>query len=278
MADEVTTTILGDSTFAAWVTDLILNEARPYSPSKPFWRYAGPEKSNAYQFPIQDKPTVAAAYTEGTGLANAAFTDSKATATATPKGQQATVTDEAQETTVYDAVGQISGVLSRSVGEKYETDFCTFYDDFSNTSNTAGVPLTFVTMLGAINALEGRDMSGQAVAVLDTGQVGDIRKDVGASGAALFASGQLMVGDMVASTLDGYAGFGIGRVPVYQTSLVTTTGGAVFMAGEALGLYEIRTPRTETIRVPGLPGLQIDVTARYGLIEIRDTSGQTVLI
>lgn len=278
MANEVTTTILGDSTFSAWVTSVILDEARAYNPSKPFWRYAGPEKSNAYQFPIQDKPTVAAGYTEGTGLSNAAFTDSKATATAAPVGQQATVTDEAQETTVYDAVGQITSVLGRSVAEKFETDCCTFYDDFANTSNTAGVALSYVTMLGATNALEGRDMKGQAVAVLDTSQVGDIRKDVGASGAALFGHGDMPIGGIVASTLDAYAGFAIGRVPVYQTSLVTSTGGAVFMAGEALGLYEIRAPRTETIRVPGLPGLQIDVTTRYGQIEIRDTSGQTVLI
>lgn len=278
MANEVTTTILGDSTFAAWVTDVILDETRGYNVSKPFWRFAGPQKSNAYQFPIQDKPTLAAGYTEGTGLSNAAFTDSKATATASPVGQQATVTDEAQETTVYDAVGQITAVLGRSVGEKFETDCCTFYDDFSNTSNTAGVALSYVTMLGAINALEGRDMKGTAVAVLDTSQVGDIRKDVGSSGAAIFSHPDVEVGGMLASTLDGYAGFGIGRVPVYQTSLVTSTGGGVFMAGEALGLYEIRAPRTETIRVPGLPGLQIDVTTRYGQIEIRDASGQTVLI
>jgi hypothetical protein len=278
VANEVTTTILADSTFAAWVTDNILDEARPYMPSKPFWRYAGPQKSNAYQFPIQDKPAVAAAYTEGTGLSNAAFTDSKATATAGPVGQQATVTDEAEETTVYDAVGQITSVLGRSMGEKFETDCCTFYDDFSNTSNTAGVALSYVTMLGAINALEGRDMSGQVVAVLDTSQVGDIRKDVGSSGAALFGHGDMNIAGMVASTLSGYSGFSIGPCPIYQTSLVTATGGAVFMVDEALGLYEIRQPRTETIRVPGLPGLQIDLTARYGQIEIRDASGQTVLI
>lgn len=278
MANEVTTTILGDSNFPVWVTAEILDEARPYNPSRPFWRTAGPEKSNAYQFPIQDKPAVAGAYTEGTGLSNSAFTDSKATATAGPVGQQATVTDEAQETTVYDAVGQISSVLSRSLAEKFETDCCSFYDDFSNTTNTAGVPLTYVTAMAAINALENRDMKGSAVAILDTSQVGQIRADVGASGAAMFGNGSMEIGGIVASTFGGFSGFSIGRVPFYQTSLVTSTGGAVFMVDEALGLYEIRAPRTETIRVPGLPGLQIDVTARYGQIEIRDASGQTVLI
>jgi len=278
MANEVTTTILGDSNFAAWVTSVILDETRGYNVSRPFWRTAGPEKSNAYQFPIQDKPALAAAYTEGTGLSNAAFTDSKATATAGPVGQQATVTDEAQETTVYDAMGQISGVLSRSMGEKFETDCCTFYDDFSNTTNTAGVALSYVTAMAAVNALENRDMKGQAVAIFDTSQVGQIRADVGASGAALFGHADMPIGGLIANTLDGYAGFALGRVPVYQTSLVTSTGGAVFMANEALGLYQIRMPRQETIRVPGLPGLQIDWTARYGQIEIRDASGQTVLI
>lgn len=278
MADEITPTILGDSTFAAWVTDVILDEARPYNVMRPFFRYAGPEKSNAYQFPIQDKPTVAAAYTSGTGLSNAAFTDSKATATAGPVGQQATVTDEAQETTVYDAVGQISGVLGRSVAEKWETDATALVAAFSNTSNTAGVALSWVTMLAAKNALELRDMRGSAVYVLDPSQVGQVRQDVGASGAALFGNPGFPVMGVEAATLDGYAGFSVSGSPVFQSTLVTSTGGGCFIAGEALGLYEIRPPRIETIRVPGLPGLQIDHTTRYGMIEIRDTSGQTILI
>lgn len=278
MANEVTTTILGDSNFPAWVTDVILDETRPYNVMRPFFRYAGIQKANTYQFPIQDKPTVAAAYTEGTGLSNAAFTDSKATATAGPVGQQATVTDEAQETTVYDAFGQITGVLGRSVGEKWETDATALTAGFGNTSNTAGTPLTYVTAIGALNALEQRDMKGSTVYVLDPSQVGQIRQDVGGSGAALFGNPAFDILGVQAATLAGYAGFALSGAPVYQSSLVTSTGGGVFMVGEALGLYEIRAPRTETIRVPGLPGLQIDVTTRYGMIEIRDASGQTILI
>jgi hypothetical protein len=274
----VTTTVLGDSNFAAWVTDVILDEVRPYNVMRPFFRYAGPEKSAAYQFPIQDKPTVASTYTEGTGVSNLAFTDSKATATVASVGQQATVTDEAQETTVYDAVGQISGVLGRSVAEKFETDGTALTAAFSNTSNTAGVPLTFTTLLGAVNALETRDQAGTLVFVLDPSQVGQVRQDVGSSGAALFGNPSFAVNGIEAATLAGYAGFSVSGVPVFQSTLVTSTGGGVFVSGQALGLYEVRPTRTETIRVPGMPGLQIDVTTRYGMIEIRDASGQTVLI
>ena len=277
MANEVTTTILGDSTFAAWVTSVILDEVRPYNVMRPFFRYAGPEKSNAYQFPIQDAPTVAGAYTEGTGLSNAAFTDSKATATAGPVGQQATVTDESQETTVYDAVGQITGVLGRSVGQKWETDATALTASFSNTTNTAGVPATYVMMLAAKNALELRDMRGTTVYVLDPSQVGQVRQDVGASGATIFGNDSMDVNGILAASLAGYSGFGVAGSPVYQSTTVTATGGAIFVVGEALGLYEIRAPKTETIRVPSLPGLQIDVTTRYGMIEIRDASGQTIL-
>ena len=268
MANEVTTTILGDSNFAAWVSSQILDETRPYHVMRPFFRYAGPEKSNSYQFPIQDKPTVAAAYTEGTGLSNAAFTDSKATAVAGPVGQQATVTDEAQETTVYDAFGQISNVLMRSVGEKWETDATALTAAFATTSNTAGVPLTYVTALAAVNALEARDMTGSPVMVLDPLQVGQIRQDIGSSGAAVFGNPSVEVNGILASTFSGYAGFSVARAPVYQSSAVNATAGGVFIADQALGLYEVRAPRTETIRVPGLPGLQIDVTTRYGMIEI----------
>src|SRR5438477_2491889 len=278
MANEVTTTILNDSNFAAWVDSQILDEARPYNVMRPFFRYAGPEKSKAYNFPVQTKPAISASYTEGTGLSNAVFADTAPSATAGVFGQMATVTDEAQETTVYDAVAQLTGVIGRSTAEKFETDATALTAAFSNTSNTAGVPLTWVTMLAAVNGLEGRDQAGTPVFVLKTSQVGQVRQDVGASGAALFGNPAMPVMGIEAATLAGYAGFACSGAPVYQSSLVTSTGGGVFLAGIAEGLYEIRAPRSETIRVPSLPGLQIVNTTRYGMIEIRDAAGQTVLI
>lgn len=278
MADEVTRTAYNDAEFAAWVTSQILDEARPYNVTRPFFRTEGRQASNAYDFPIQDDPGAAAGYTEGTGLANTALTTSKATATAAPFGMMATVTDEIQETGVFDVVAQVDGVLGRSVAEKFETDATALLDDFSNTSNTAGVALTWLTLIGAVGALEQRDQVGTPVGVLDPASVNEVRQDVGSSGAALFGNPALPVNGIEAATLAGYAGFAVSGVPIYQTTLVTSTGGGIYLSGVALGLYEVRPLRTEMWRDISLPGTEVVATTRYGMVEIRDAAGQTVLI
>jgi HK97 family phage major capsid protein len=275
MAAESTTTSHNDVIYASWIDEMILDEVRPYNVCRPFFRYAGPEKSNAYDFPIQDDPGAAAAYTEGTGLSNTAQTTSKATATAGTFGMMATVTQELKETAVIDSVAQVSGVIGRSVAEKWETDATALLDDFSNTTNTAAAPLTYAALLEAVNQLEQRDQVGTPVGVLDPAQVGAVRQDVGTSGAALFgAPGNAPSQE---ATLSGYV-FAAGGAPWYQTSLVTATGGAVFLSGVALGLYEIRPPTTETFRDITLPGDQVVTTTRYGLTEIRDVAGETILL
>lgn len=277
MADEVTRTAYNDAEFAAWVTSEILDEARPYNVMRPFFRYAGKQPSNAYDFPIQDDPGAAATYTEGTGLSNTALTTSKATATANQRGMMATVTDEIQETAVFDVVGQVAGVLGRSVGEEFETVATALIDDFTNTTNTAGVPVTWLTLIEAVGQLEQRDMVGTPVIVLDPAEVNEVRQDVGSNGAALFGNPAFPIAGVEAASLSGYAGFAVSGAPVYQTSTVTSTGGAAFLVNHALGLYEIRPPRSEMDRDISLPGTEVVVTSRYGVIEIRDAAGETIL-
>jgi hypothetical protein len=275
MASETTSTGYNDVTFAAWVTSEILDENRPYNVMRPFFRYAGPQASAAYDFPIQSDPGAATSYTEGTGLSNTELQTSKATATAGTRGQMATITDEVEETAVLSVSSQAAGVLGRSVLEDFETLATAFLDDFANTTGTDGVPTTYATLLEAINQLEQRDQMGTPVGVLDPVQVGDVRQDVGTSGAALFGSG--MANGSQGATLAGFA-FSLGGVDWYQTSTVTATGGAVFLKNVALGLYELRPLRIETERDASLPGTEIVATARYGMIEIRDVAGETILV
>ncbi len=275
MADETISSGYNDVTFAAWVTSDILDEIRPYNVMRPFFRYAGPQASAAYSFPIQADPGASASYTEGTGLANTALTTDVATATSAVRGIMATVTDEVEETAVLSVSSQAAAVLGRSVLEDFETLATAFIDDFANTTGTDGVPTTYATLLEAVNQLEQRDQMGTPVGVLDPVQVGDVRQDVGTSGAALFGSGT--ANGSQAATLSGFA-FNLGGVDWYQTSTVTATGGAVFLSGVALGLYEVRPLRIETERDASLPGTEIVATARYGMIEIRDVAGETILV
>jgi hypothetical protein len=278
VADETTSSTYSDTTFAAWVTSEILDENRPYNVSRPFFRYAGKQASVAYDFPIQDDPGVATSgYTEGTGLSNISggVTSTKATATAVANGQMTTITDEVMETSVIDVGSQIAAVLGRSVLEEFETVAMGFVDGFANTTGTDGVPTTYATLLEAINQLEQRDQMGTPVGILDPVQVGDVRQDVGTSGAALFGAG-VATGTQNA-TLAGFA-FSVGGVDFYQTSAVTATGGGVFLSNVALGLYEIRPLRIETHRDASLPGTEVVATSRYGMVEIRDVAGETILV
>ena len=278
MASETTMTSQADSLFTSWVSSQIVDELRPYNVMRPFFRYAGPEKSNAYDFPLQADPGAASAsYTEGTGVSNTELTSTDETATATAKGMMATITDELNEVSLFDAYSHFGGVLARSVAERFETDATALIDDFANTTGTSGVATSWATLLEAANQLEQRDIMGQIVFVLDPAQVGNVRQDVGTSGAALFGHSDINVGGTQASTLAGYAGFNVGTAPVYQTSLVTSSGGACFVSGQALGLYEIRAPRTELQRDASLPGTEIVVTQRYGMVEIRDVAGETIV-
>jgi hypothetical protein len=277
MANESTTTSHNDVIFTSWVRDRILDEVRPYNVQRPFFDTEGKRPSNAMVFPVQDSPGAASSYTEGTGLSNTAQTTSGQTATAGTFGMMATVTQELAETAVIDAVNQVAAVLGRSVAEKFETDAASYLDDFSNTTGVAGIKTTYAGLLDAKNQLATRDQMGTAVFVLDPLQVGGVYQDVATSGAALFAHDSTNVNGMQAATLAGYAGFDVADAPVYQTSTVTSTGGACYLANQALGLYEIRPPTTETFRDITLPGDEIVTTTRYGMIEIRDASGQTIL-
>lgn len=275
MASETTRTGFNDTEFAAWVSSNILDENRPYNVTRPFFRYEGRQASNAYDFPIMADPGAASSYTEGTGLSNTQFTTDKATATAGTFGIMGTITDEVNETSLLDVTGQVSQVLGRSVMEKFETDATALLDDFSNTTGTAGVAATLASLLEGINKLEQRDQVGTPVGVIDPVQVGQVRQDAATSGAAVLGTG--VANNTLDASLAGFA-FSWGGVNWYQTSLVTSTGGGVFLSGVALGLYEVRPLRVETHRVATLPGLQVVATTRYGMIEIRDVAGQTILI
>jgi hypothetical protein len=275
VASESTQTGYNDTQFAAWVTSEILDEIRPYNVMRPFFRYAGRQASNVYDFPIQADPGAASSYTEGTGLTNTELTTDKASATAGTFGIMATVTDELNETSLIDVGSQAAAVLGRSVMEKFETDATALIDDFANTSGADGVPTTLAVLLEAVNQLEQRDQMGSPVGVLDPVQVGDVRQDAATSGAAILGTGN--ANQTINATLAGFA-FPYGGVDWYQTSLVTATGGAVFLRGVALGHYEVRPLRIETERDASLPGTEVVATTRYGLVEIRDVAGETILV
>lgn len=292
MANETTTSTMDDVYFASWVNDAILDEIRPLNVSRQFFVVEGKHSSKSFDWPKQADPGVAAAIVEATGLSNTALSDTKATATADQVGIMATVTDFSSEISVIDELGQFSGVLARSVAEKYETDMAALYGGFSNVTGVSGSDLTAKQFLQALSALEVRDTQGSVVAVLHPVQTGDIRADIvptfdaegttrtPRSGREYFDGGN--DSSVVTPTFEGRVGSLYG-IPIWHTSLVATANagadraGAVFVRNLCLGMYEIRAPRTELQRDASLPGTEIVVTANYGVAEIRDEWGQSII-
>ncbi len=281
--NPTTTTTANDVYLAGAIFPTVLDEARPYAGIlRSDFRYSGPEKAPAVFFPVMAKPAAATSnYTEGTGLANAALSTDKATATALSNGQMATITDELDEIAIMAAVPYFSGVLGRSVEEEFQTVATALLAAFASTSGTAGNATSYADLLDGVNKLAQRDQAGVAIGILDPSQAGNVRIDLGTSGAAALANtngpiSNAVLQEPMGAELMGWNGLA-GASTWRQTSVVTSTGGGVFMQGQAIGLYEIRPPRLETIRVPNLPATECVYTSRYGVIEVRDLSGQTFL-
>lgn len=279
MANESTLTTYNDFYPASVIADSVLDEERPYNAMTPaMFRYQSFGGSNVADFPIQADPGAAGSSTEGTGLSNATsgFSSDKASATLGTVGQMTTVTDELRDTSKFEMIGHVSAVLGRSIAEKKQTDYTALIDDFANTTGTAGVARTAADLLEAVNQLEQRDQVGMPVGVLDPSVIGDIRNDFGTSLAAHYGNPSTNTNRLLDGTLDSFA-FEFAGAPWLQTSLVTSTGGGVFIAGVALGLYEQWDLRIATERDESMPGTEVVAFARYGLIEVRDRAGETIL-
>lgn len=287
MANETTRASAVDSEFPKWFDSMIEPEVRPLNVMGPFFKFRGPEHANIYRFTYLGAtqgtaygPGAATAKNEGAAMNNTQLVTSGVDVTAGTIGMQATITDEHTETSLYSTYGTYGPELIRSLAQKWQTDATALLSGFANTSGTTNVALTLNTHLAASIALAGRDASGQQVAVYHTINVGHLKQDLASSAAAVGGNPNIQIGNVDAQNLTGYQGTWYG-IPVYQTTLVPTANGttdrqgAVFIVGQALGHYQIRPPKTETMRELGV-GLGIAVTQRYGVGELRDTFGQTV--
>lgn len=283
MANETTTTTANDVYFAAWVSDRLLDEIRPYMVTKPLLRYEGRRNSKAFDFPIMDDPGVATSnQAEGTAFTNTALSTSKATATAVMNGIVATVTDFLDLVAMVDVVSYFGQVLARSCAEEYEVTLTALINDGSNSTGVSGSDFTLAQFQDAVSALEQRDAIGQLVAVLHPVQVGDLRLGLGASAASLWTVPSAGAEPFTDYKGAGYAGNLFG-VDIFMTSAVPTANagadrdGGIFVKGVTDGIYEVRDIGAETHRDAFLPGTQIACTSYYGAVEIRDTWKQRIV-
>lgn len=292
MANETTLTSANDLRYSAYISPRILQEARPLNVSWGLFRSEGNHPALGVTFPIQDDPGAAAAFTEATDNSNTQLTTStSSTATYGTVGLMATVTDELVTHSLVDAIPQFAGVLGRSVAEKIEVDHAALYGGFSNVTGSTGTDLTLIQFITAQSGLLVRETVGQIHCVLHPQQLLDLQAGSGntpggvmtalSAGSNYLANPSADLGIMDLSSLDAFQGmlFGIG---VFVTTAVATanTGadraGAMFVS-EALGRAEAWAPRIEYQRDASLPGTEVVATARYGVIEIRDAWGASII-
>jgi hypothetical protein len=272
--------------FAEWLDNKIGREVRPQNVHRPHFAFHGRENSDVFQWTINADPGAGAAVSAATDQTNATasgFTPTAVTASAGTIGQMTTVLDELNAVSVVDAFANFGAVLVRSILEKYETDFAALADDsFSNSTSTSGIDLTGDTFFAAHAALLARDVFGTEISVLDPVQSTDLQRDVQSSTASMYGNDSVDINGIAAASLAGYQFTYLG-IPVYQTSLQGTANsgadnvGSIYISGEALGLYEIWGPRTEMQRDASMMGTEIVASARYGVVEIRDTFGQAIV-
>lgn len=283
MANETTTTSASSTVYAKVITADILNELRPLNVTRPYYRIGPKGSSLVCSFTTQTKVAITEvrAVTEGNDQSTITqMATSNQDATGAIKGMIAFVTDLLVTVSVLDALPHFSGVLARTMAEQYETDLCGF-TSFTNVSGAAASPTSMATLLDARTKLAGRDVHDVGlVAVIHTKQFGDVQQDLVTSGST-FLAGANSASGLLQNGMEGQAGNPFG-FPILQTSVVptadtaTSRAGFLFVAGEALGLYELWGIRTELQRDASKVGTEVVLTMDYGTAKIDNARGQTV--
>lgn len=273
-----TTSTMDDTYFATLFRAAILPELRPSMTSRSFvdWFPVGHGKVAA--FSTLDDPGVATSFTEGTDYTTTTTIGTgSANATAAELGLATTVSDFLVQISMLDAVAVAGAILSRSVGEKWETDLAGIADNF-DTTTTAASTLTPTDLLAAISAIEQRDAAtGPLVGYLHPKQAGELRSEVAATTALKTAAeGGVPMGAVTGET-NGRGYFGnLFDVDIYQTSLVASASslrtGSVFVARQCIGGYMPRDTRVEVQRFATLRGVWVVVSTVYGIADVETTN------
>lgn len=269
MAGETVTTAttMNDVVYAAIITDRVLRELRPYNVMRPWFRVGEAGPSKVYQFPVQDDVVLADALVEADDYTtDTAITTSNAQVTAAEIGLMTSVSDFLVKVSIIDTMPHVSAILARSLAERFETSSVALLDDGSATTTAAGT-LTTQDFLRTVAALEAADVTGPLGAVLHPKQAGELRAEIAATTAVLHTSGNA-TGGLVGTHLEGDVGTLFG-IPIRQTSLVVSSGGlregAVYVIGEAMGLYEVWGPRVELQRDASARSTEVVATQCFGV-------------
>lgn len=296
-------TSVDEATYAAVISDMLIKELRPMTAMRPFLRHAPSTngRSASYDFLAIDPDTSSGALISNVetwaedrtgGTASASFlgdTDFDAErfdvrdliidnirVTAGVYGIAAATDDFAEATTLIDIMGELKGLLARTLAEHWESTVCSVFSDFT-TAQTAASTLTSGDILAAIATLEQRNVSGGLVFVGHSKQAHEIREDLQAKVSSYWeresASDSASLHEY---HRESYVGSLFG-VPIHQTNSVDSASsrwvGLLFTPQEAIGYISLWDAKTETDRVIQTLTDEVVCSTSFGVTALTNSNG-----
>lgn len=222
----------------------------------------------------------AGAITDGTAMDNTGIDPTSVTATAAGVGLKGVLTKFAVEGSLLSYQETISN-FARALINKMDADGCSLLDNFTSVVGTSGADLTIANVLTAIYTLEEANEGSGLVSVVDPLAIHNLRAEIVASAAPIYAGGEGPIGGFLKSGVaSGSFKGSLFGIPFYATSNVvddtTDKLGAMFAPSRALLWAWKWYPMAESVRAPEYPGDTLSIHACYGVVEVHDGAGVTL--
>jgi len=220
--------------------------------------------------------------TDGTAASNTGINPTAITLTAGGVILAGDVTDLSATGSLLD-VPQALANFARALVNKIDTDAAALLDNFNTTAGATTVNLSIANLLSAYYSLMAANELYDPVFVLHPIQYSDVQTEIMASSAPVFAGA--MAQDMLTYAGNpNFRGTFLG-VPVFTDSNCPASGGggsddrggALFSKNRALAIGWKWDPKVETIRNVKMVATEIGVSACYGVAEIHDGAGVSII-
>jgi N4-gp56 family major capsid protein len=222
-----------------------------------------PGNGKTVTVPIYPRQT-AASLTEAVASNQVAVSTSGAILTVAEVGLYATVSDLAMMASASNVVADLGRLFGEAIARKMDTDLLSNVGALSSGVGGAAVTATPALIFQAIAKLraQGYDTSNDCAIVLHP----NVAYDVASTLTSTFAAPASAIGNSALE--NGFMGM-LGGVPVYQSSLVNSTGTAgdyncVVMHKDAFGLAMMQDVKIETQRQAAARAFDIVGSAIYG--------------
>lgn len=238
--------------------------------------------SDSERFP-KAPALAAAALTDGTDMANTAYTPTGVTLTVGEVGLMLTLTDLARLSSITD-FEQLGSEAGEAVAEKLITDIAALGSGFSTVIGTTAVALTEAQFRSGITTLVINKIKQPYYSLLYPQQVDDLTTSIGSTISAASTTGRsprAEVNDLqIGSSMDMGVLYGA-RILASSTVPTANAGAdsAGFLAGaqRALAYVEKWAIRPEMERDASLRASEVVVTAAYAVGEKDDTAGVAII-